>query len=58
MKSVLVRSFSGPYFGAIGLNTERYGVSKKIQLISVGEIFHSMELKQFHVVPPDARLQF
>ena len=26
MKSVRIRSFSGPYFPAFGLNTERYGV--------------------------------
>ena len=27
MKSVQIRSFSGPYFPAFKLNTERYGVS-------------------------------
>ena len=27
VKSVRIRSFSGPYFSAFGLNTERYGVS-------------------------------
>ena len=26
MKSVLIRSFSSPYFPAFGLNTERYGI--------------------------------
>ena len=31
MKSVHIRSFSGPYFPAFGLNTERYGVSLRIQ---------------------------
>ena len=31
MKSVCIRSFSGPYFPAFGLNTERYGVSLHIQ---------------------------
>ena len=30
-KSVRIRSFSGPYFPAFGLNTERYGVSVRIQ---------------------------
>ena len=27
VKSVLIRSYSGPYFPAFGLNTERYSVS-------------------------------
>ena len=31
VKSVRIRSFSGPYFPAFGLNTERYGVSLRIQ---------------------------
>ena len=31
VKSVRIRSFSGPYFPAFGLNTERYGVSLLIQ---------------------------
>ena len=31
VKSVRIRSFSGRYFPAIGLNTERYGVSLRIQ---------------------------
>ena len=31
MKSVRIRSYSGPYFSAFGLNTERYGVSLRIQ---------------------------
>ena len=31
MKSVRIRSFSGPYFPAFGLNTERYNVSLRIQ---------------------------
>ena len=30
MKSVRIRSFSGPYFLAFGLNTERYGVVLRI----------------------------
>ena len=31
MKSVQIRSFSGPDFPAFGLNTERYEVSHRIQ---------------------------
>ena len=31
MKSVRIRSFSGPYFPAFGLNTDRYSVSLRIQ---------------------------
>ena len=31
VKSVRIRSFSGPYFPKFGLNTERYGVSQRIQ---------------------------
>ena len=31
VKSVRIRSYSGPYFPTFGLNTERYGVSLRIQ---------------------------
>ena len=31
MKSVRIQSFSDPYFPAFGLNTEKYGVSLRIQ---------------------------
>ena len=31
VKSVRIRSYSGPYFPTFGLNTERYGVSLPIQ---------------------------
>ena len=31
LKSVRIRSYSGPHFPAFGLNTERYGVSLRIQ---------------------------
>ena len=31
LKSVRIRSYSGPYFPAFGLNTERYSVSLRIQ---------------------------
>ena len=32
VKSVLIRGYSGLHFPAFGLNTERYGVSFRIQL--------------------------
>ena len=31
MKSVLIRSYSGPHFPAFGLNAEKYGVCLRIQ---------------------------
>ena len=31
LKSVRIRSYSGPHFPAFGLNTEKYGVSLRIQ---------------------------
>ena len=31
VKSIRIRSYSGPYFPAFGLNTERYSVSLRIQ---------------------------
>ena len=31
VKRVRIRSYSGPHFPAFGLNTERYGVSLRIQ---------------------------
>ena len=31
VKSERIRSYSGPHFPAFGLNTERYGVSLRIQ---------------------------
>ena len=31
VKSVHIRSYSGPHFPAFGLNTERYGVFLRIQ---------------------------
>ena len=37
LKSVHIRSYSGPHFPAFGLNTERYGVSLRIQF-ECGEI--------------------
>ena len=32
VKSVLIRSYSGPYFPAFELNKERYWVSLRIQM--------------------------
>ena len=37
MKSVRIRSFSGPYFPSFGLNTERYSVSLRISLVQMLE---------------------
>ena len=31
VKSVPIQNYSGPYFTTFGLNTERYGVSLRIQ---------------------------
>ena len=31
VKSVCIRSFSGPYFPAFGLNTDIYGVNLRVQ---------------------------
>ena len=31
VKSMRIRNYSGPHFPAFGLNTERYGVSLRIQ---------------------------
>ena len=31
VKNVRIRSYSGPYFPAFGLNTDRYGVSLRVQ---------------------------
>ena len=53
VKSVRIRSYSGPHFPAFGLNTEEYGVSLRIQS-ECGEIqtritpytytFHAVEI--------------
>ena len=37
MKSVRIRSFSGPHFPAFGLNTERYGVSLSLFIPNEGK---------------------
>ena len=48
MKSVRVWSFSGPYFPAFGMNTEKYGVSLSIQS-KCGEI-RTRKPDTFHTV--------
>ena len=56
-KSVHIKSFSGPYFSAFGLITERYGVSLCIQpecgkipsrKIHNTDTIHAMKLLHFH----------
>ena len=39
MKSVRFRSFSGPYFPAFGLNTERYGVKYRPEKLRIQTLF-------------------
>ena len=56
VKSTRVRRFTGPYFSAFGLNTERYGVSIRIQS-ECGKIrtrktpntetFHTLQMKDY-----------
>ena len=43
VKSICIRSFFGPHFPAFGLNTERYGVSLRIQ--SDGEKYGPEKLR-------------
>ena len=50
VKSVGIRNYSGPYFPAFGLNTERYGVSEyqfecrkmRTRVTYNTDIFHAM----------------
>ena len=51
MKRVRIRSFSGPYFPAFGLNTERYSVSLRIKS-KCGKIQtrKSLNTDSFHAV--------
>ena len=59
VKSVLIWSFSGPYFPAFGLNTGRYGVSLRIES-ECGKIlsrktpktntFHAMYVKEIDFI--------
>ena len=51
MKSARIQSFSGPYFPAFGLNTERYGVSLCIES-ECGKIrtMKTQNMDTFHVV--------
>ena len=50
-KKVRIRSFSGPYFPSFGLNTERCGVSLRIQSES-GKIWtrKTPNMDTFHAV--------
>ena len=60
MKSIRIRSFSGPYFPAFGLNTKRCGVSLRIQF-KCGKIwtrktpntdtFHAVVVFSFTIIP-------
>ena len=64
MKRVRIRSFSGPYFPELGLNTERYSVFLRAQsecgkygpeLLRIGILFMQWELKllipiRFHIL--------
>ena len=53
MKSVQIRSFSGPYFSAFGLNTERHGVfSPNARKYGPGKTPY---LDTFHVVSMSTR---
>ena len=54
MKSVRIRSYSGPYFPAFGLNTEKYSVSLRIQSewekmrtrrTAYTDTFHAVDIK-------------
>ena len=47
VKSVRIRSYSGPYFPAFGLNTERYGVKMRNKIISKTDTFHVVLLLFF-----------
>ena len=51
VKSVRVRSFSGPYFPTFGLNTEKYGVPLRIQS-ECGKIWtrKTSNMDTFHAV--------
>ena len=55
VKSLRIRSYSDPHFPAFGLNTERYGVSLRIQpecrkmrtrITPNTDIFHAVNSKQ------------
>ena len=41
MKNIRIRSFSGPYFPALGLNTERYGKIRTRKTTNT-DIFHAV----------------
>ena len=57
VKSVRIRSYSGPHFPAFGLNTERSGVSLRIQsecgkirtrITPNTDIFYAVSYKEFN----------
>ena len=58
VKSVCIRSYSGPYFPAFGVNTERYGVSLRIQS-ECGKIWtrKTPNTDTFHAVIPQRLLK-
>ena len=58
VKSVRIRSYSGPYFPAFGVNTERYGVSLRIQS-ECGKIWtrKTPNTDTFHAVIPQRLLK-
>ena len=45
--SVLGRSYSGPYFPALGLNTERYGVRLNNRRSNSERLLHGNEFVQY-----------
>ena len=60
VKSVQIRSFSGPYFPAFGLNTERYGVSLSVFSPNAGKYGSELApyLDTFHVDCVKALINF
>ena len=60
VKSVHIRSYYGPYFPEFGLNTERYGVSLRIQsdcgkmrtkITSNTDTFHAVQISKVTIKP-------
>ena len=59
VKSVRIRSFSGPYFAAFGLNTVRYRVSLLIQSKCAKiQVRKTSNTDTFHAVHCDSRIMF
>ena len=44
VKSVYIRSFSGPHFNAFGLNAERYNLGPNIYDVHMDEGWRSLEI--------------